>query len=161
MNSANTFTAQISTLSGVTIMLLNIILFIVTFCFYCYLVPTQPQAATESFDSFIPSVKRAFSTEFDPEPETTTTEVIPSPILCLPYTKPRRSNQINPIINEVIITPLNTTDFSDSPQVSPDSTYRELQQFVKNHNLQQMVKNLTGKPYNKCPKVELIKVLTA
>ncbi|MEM8777578.1 MAG: hypothetical protein AAGF26_01640 [Cyanobacteria bacterium P01_G01_bin.49] len=160
MNSANLHTAQITTLLGVITMLFNLILFIIIFCLYCSLVPTKPQAATESlqsFDTFIPSVREAFSSAFDPDPEPSTPKVLPSPILYLPPTKPRRSNQVQPVINEVII----PTQTNPSPSISSEATYQELKQFVKHHNLQQMVKNSTGKPYHKCPKTELIKALTA
>ncbi len=50
-------------------MLLNIVLFIALFCFYCWLIPTKPTAATDSFDPFISSIKEAFSEEFDPTPD--------------------------------------------------------------------------------------------
>ena len=63
-------TADYFTHLGAKIMLFNVFLFIVFFCFYCCLIPTKSTVVQDSYDSFIPSVKEAFSEEFDPIPET-------------------------------------------------------------------------------------------
>ncbi len=120
-------------------MLLNIVLFIIFFGFYCCLIPLKSTAAEDSFDSFIPEIKRAFSSEFNPEPE----------VIKQPVTK------------EVLTLPSTSPNASNFPTISDSSTYRELQQFVKFHNLQQTIKQITGKPYNKCKKVELLEALKA
>ncbi len=75
-------------------MLLNIVLFIAFFCFYCCLIPTQSRAEKDSFDSFIPSIKEAFSEEFAPTPDTIEKPTNPVTIACLPASKPRYKNQV-------------------------------------------------------------------
>ncbi len=145
-------------------MLFNIVLFIAIFLFYCCLIPTQPTTATDSFESFIPSIKEAFSEEFDPiietqEPIEETTNS--RPILCLPAGKTRQHNQVTPINNPVLIVPFTPQEVEHS-SVNPESlTYKELKEFVKVHNLQLTVKNICGKPYNRCKKKELVQALTA
>ncbi len=119
-------------------MLLNIVLFIAFFCFYCCLIPTESTAAQDSFDSFIPSIKEAFSEEYDPTSDTI-------------------EKNKNPISSGPSI-PSNP---SEKPRISDDLTYRELKEFVKVHNLQATVKNLCKKPYNRCRKAELIQALQA
>lgn len=161
-------------------MIFNFILFIIVFCFYCYLVPknnlSASPAAEDSMDSFIPQIKEAFSDKFDPEPEVveqrSNPSVFTSQILCLPpaksstqstksVTQTRRCNQVQPITNGVLTTPSKTPTQAKLPTISRKSTYQELKQFVKEHNLQQMVKNALNKPYNRCKKQELLEVLTA
>lgn len=158
-------------------MLFNIILFIITFLFLCCFVPTNSTPSPVAEESFISEVKRAFSSEFDPSPEileeSSTTTVVPDVLLCLPPAKSsskssnkpsrksRRSNQVNPINNEVLTTPFNFNNASNKLTLSGHPSYAELKQFVKAHNLQQMVKELTGKVYNKCKHQELLKALTA
>ncbi len=139
-------------------MLFNIFLFIAFFCFYCCLIPTI-STAQDSFDSFIPSIKEAFSEEFDPTPDTIEKPTNPTLMLCLPPCKSRHHNQVKPIPNPVLIVPFNTNDSSNS-SVNPESlTYKELKEFVKTHNLQATVKNIFGKPYNRCKRKELIQAL--
>ncbi len=146
-------------------MLLEIFLFIVFFCFYCCLVPTTSTEEQDSFDTFIPAIKEAFSEEFDPTLETIkTTETIEEPtnsrpMLCLPPGKSRYHNQVKPITNSVLTVPP-TANKSYNLSVNPESlTYKELKEFVKIHNLQTTVKDICGKSYNRCRKKELIEAL--
>ncbi len=119
-------------------MLLNIVLFIAFFCFYCCLIPTKSTAAQDSFDSFIPSIKEAFSEEYDPTSDT-----------------------IEETKNPILIVPSIPSNPSNKPKISDDLTYQELKEFVKVHNLQATVKNICKKSYNRCRKAELIKALQA
>lgn len=142
-------------------MLFNIVLFIAFFCFYCCLVPTTSTVQQDSFDNFIPSIKEAFSEEFDPTPEPIEEFTKSRRILCLPAGKSRQHNQVKPINNPVLIVPF-TAPKLDNSSVNPESlTYKELKEFVKVHNLQLTVKNLIGKPDNRCKKKELIQALKA
>ncbi len=142
-------------------MLFNIVLFIAFFCFYCCLIPTTSTAFQDSYDSFIPSVKEAFSEEFDPIPETVEKSTNPTPVSFVSSDQPLCSNQDEPITNPASIVPFNSNDVSNS-SVNPESlTYKELKNFIKVHNLQTTIKNICGKPYNRCGKKELIKALKA
>ena len=142
-------------------MLLNILLFIAFFLFYCCLIPTKPTTAKDSFDTFIPSIKEAFSEEFDPTPDTIEETTNSRVILCLPAGKTRQHNQVKPINNPVLTVPF-SVETSNNSVVNPESlTYKELKEFVKVHNLQLTVKNLCGKPYHRCRKKELIQALKA
>ena len=164
MNSANRYIAHLSTHLGVRIMLLETLLFIALFCFYCCLIPTNSKTATDSFDPFISSIKEAFSEEFDPiieNPETIEETTNSRRILCLPAGKNRQHNQVTPINNAVLIVPF-TAEKLDNSSVNPESlSYKELKEFIKVHNLQTTVKNICRKPYNRCKRQELIHALTA
>ncbi len=145
-------------------MLLNIVLFIAIFFFYCCLISTQTKTATDSFDTFIPSIKEAFSEEFDPiigtpEPIQETTKS--RPILYLPAGKTRQHNQVTPINNPVLTVPFTTQEVEHS-FVNPESlTYKELKEFIKVYNLESTIKSICHKPYNRCKKKELIQALKA
>ena len=145
-------------------MLFNLVLFIAIFLFYCCLIPTQSTTATDSFDTFIPSIKEAFSEEFDPiieTPEPIEETTNSRPILCLPAGKTRQQNQVKTIKNSVLIVPF-TVETSNNSVVNPESlTYKELKEFIKLHNLQSTVKSICNKPYNRCKRQELVQALTA
>jgi hypothetical protein len=66
-------------------------LFFGYFCLACLLVSKQQQAANPTTE-----IKRAFSAEFDPEPQ---------PTLALPAAKARKHNTTAPLSNPVLITP--------------------------------------------------------
>ena len=135
-------------------MLFNIVLFIAFFCFYCCLIPKQSTEEQDSFDNFIPSLKEAFSSEFDPIPDTVEETIQPAQISSLSPSQPQLYHQdqdeaIEPITNPVSIVPLTANQSSNLP-ASPESlTYQELKAFIKLRNLQTMVKNIYGKPYNR------------
>ena len=133
-------------------MLFNVFLFIVFFCFYCCLIPTTSTTAQDSFNTFIPSVKEAFSSDFDPIPDTIEKPTNPTQNPSLSSSQPQRCNQdeaIEPITNSVSIVPFTANQSSNLP-ASPESlTYQELKEFIKVYNLQAMVKNICGKPYNR------------
>ena len=133
-------------------MLFNIFLFIVFFCFYCCLIPTTSTTAQDSFNTFIPSVKEAFSSDFDPIPDTIEKPTNPTQNPSLSSSQPQRCNQddpIEPITNSVSIVPFTANQSSNLP-ASPESlTYQELKEFIKVHNLQAMVKTICRKPYNR------------
>ncbi|MGB5594570.1 MAG: hypothetical protein WBM62_11130 [Crocosphaera sp.] len=142
-------------------MLFNIFLFIVIFCFYCCLVPTQSTVKKDYYDSFIPSIKETFSEDFDPIPNTIEKPTNPTEISCLSLSFPLPCHQDESITNPVSIVPFTANQSSNLP-ASPESlTYQELKEFIKVHNLQAMVKNVCSKPYNRCKKEELIKALKA
>ena len=145
-------------------MLLNIVLFIAFFCFYCSLIPTNTTSDQDYFDTFIPSIKEAFSEKFDPIIENS--EPIEESsnsrfILGLPAGKPRQNNQVKQIKSPVLTVPF-TAETSENSSVNPESlTYKELKEFIKVHNLQTTIKNICHKPYNRCKRQELVQALKA
>ncbi|CCQ56457.1 hypothetical protein [Crocosphaera watsonii] len=126
--------------------------------------PKQSTKEQDSYDTFIPSLKEAFSSEFDPIPETVEETINPAPISSISPSQTQRYHQneaIEPITNPVSIVPLTAHQSSHLP-ASPESlTYQELKDFIKLHNLQTMVMNIYGKPYNRCKKKELVQALKA
>ncbi|EAZ88600.1 hypothetical protein CY0110_31385 [Crocosphaera chwakensis CCY0110] len=142
-------------------MILEIFLFIVIFCFYCCLVPTTSTVEQDSFDNFIPSIKKAFSEEFDPTPETieknTNLKLTPQVSLSQTY----HSNSDNLMIKPTSIVPKKSKESTNLSANLESLTYKELKEFVKTHNLQSTVRNICNKPYNRCKKKELIEVLKA
>ncbi len=142
-------------------MLFKIFLFIAFFCFYCCLIPTQSTEEQDSYDPFIPSLKEAFSSNFDPIADTIEKPTNPTQNPSLSSSQPQRCNQDDPITNAVSVVPFTGNQSSNLP-ASPESlTYQELKEFIKVYNLQAMVKNICGKPYNRCKKNELIQALKA
>ena len=130
-------------------MLFNIFLFIVFFCFYCCLIPTTSTTAQDSFNTFIPSVKEAFSSDFDPIPDTIEKPTNPTQNPSLSSSQPQRCHQDEAITNPVSVVPFTANQSSNLP-ASPESlTYQELKEFIKVHNLQAMVKTICRKPYNR------------
>ncbi|MGK7884978.1 MAG: hypothetical protein AB4057_10185 [Crocosphaera sp.] len=130
-------------------MLFNIFLFIAFFCFYCCLIPTQSKEEQDSDDSFIPSLKKAFSSDFDPISDTIEKSTNPQKNPCLSPSQTQLCHKNEPITDSIPIVPF-TANYSSNLPASPESlTYQELKEFIKFHNLQTMVKNIYGKPYNR------------
>jgi hypothetical protein len=81
-------------------------LFFGYFCLACLLVPKQQQTANPTAE-----IKRAFSAEFDPEPQ-------PHPTLALPPAKARKHNTTAPLTNPVLITPAPKPELTVVPSVA-------------------------------------------
>ena len=140
-------------------MLFNIVLFIAVFCFYCCLTPKQTREKQDSFENFIPSIKEAFSSDFDPISDTIEKSTNPQKNPCLSPSQTQLCHKNEPITDSIPIVPLTANQSSNLPANPESLTYQELKDFIKVHNLQAMVKNICSKSYNRCKKKELIQAL--
>ncbi|WP_013334977.1 hypothetical protein [Gloeothece verrucosa] len=85
--------------------------------------------------------------------------------LYLPAASVRRHNEVEAIANATIITPVPTQpEIPAQPNIPPlpeKRTVTQLRKFIKEHNLQAVVKEKVGKTYSKCNQQELLSVLEA
>lgn len=84
--------------------------------------------------------------------------------LYLPAVRKRHHNERRAIANGIII-PVTTSlqeeipTSTNIPPLPEKRTVTQLRKFIKDHNLQALVKQKTGKTYSKCNQQELLKVL--
>ncbi len=152
--------------------LFPIVLFISFYCFYSnfFNLSRKVPVKETNIDNLLTGVKEAFSQEFDPEPQPQPQpqpqpreEIKPRQILALPSARQRqrRRNTTQSLKNKVIITPVAPTQSLcfELPPIPKNPTIRQLRKFIKEHNLQKIVKQKIGKTVSKCNKGELIKAL--
>lgn len=131
----------------------TIVLFLICFCFACVL-QYEPEAENlttteqvDSFNRFYEAVKEVFAPEIEDinvkaeidisiSAAQTDTGIFACPILVTPATV-------------------------ESPKHTSQFTIRQLRDYVRHHNLQDVIKKQLGKSVNSCRKDELLTVLFA
>lgn len=117
----------------------------------CLISAHSKQQESQEISDFLSGVKEAFSEAFDPKPE-------PVAVQFLPPARSRRYNQVEAIANPVIITPPPQIQ-SESDRPTLPKTLRSLRQYIREHNLQALVKEQLGKSVSNCSKNELLAAL--
>ncbi len=145
---------------------LPIILFIGFYCLYSSWFncitnrsnTSDKETDIDTIDNFVNEIQELFQ-ELDAQelPESVKSQKL-STIPLLNPTKTRRRNQTQPVKNSVIITPVSVKSLQ-IPPVPKNPTVKQLKRFIGEHNLQQLVKEKTGKSVSKCKKQELLKAL--
>lgn len=130
-----------------------ILLFLLIYSFLWEFVPDFPNP--EIADP-IPAIKEAFSAANDPEPllEPSRVALTPEPVL-----EPMPEPVLEPISEPVVSEKINPEPNGVCPVESLPSTIRALRQYIREYNLQEVIKQRTGKTVSQCVKEELIAAL--
>ena len=135
-----------------------LILFFFYFAIFSAFTPKTATPVTKEEYNPLDDIKRAFSSEFDPEPRSPQPPVQPV-ILALPPAKPRRRNQVTVLTLPVLITPPTTQPHQEETEMVPSLksfSIRQLREHIREQNLQSLVKEKLGKTVSKCSKSELL-----